>query len=134
MKMLSKVVALILLVTLTSAFVPVFHAPTNVRCNAGSTEDIETFKKPDFINSVAAKTGMSKKESEEAMKAVIETIQEQVNMNKRVSLPGFGIFSLRQRAARNGRNPQTGEPIKIAASKSPGFAASKTWKDTVKGI
>ena len=133
MEFLTKVLAFILSLSFSSAFVPVLHSSASVRCNAGSS-DVETYKKQDFINSIADKTGMSKKESEEALKAVIDTIQEQVNLNKRVALPGFGVFSLRERAARNGRNPQTGEPLKIAASKAPGFSASKTWKDAVKGI
>ena len=101
---------------------------------ATETDDskVETFRKTDFIASVAEKTGLSKKESEEALKAVLDTLQEQVGAGKRVNLPGFGTFTLRERAARKGRNPRTGEDLTIAASKSPGFSAAKAWKDAGK--
>jgi len=94
---------------------------------------VETFRKADFVASVAEKTGMSKKESEGALKAVLDTLQEQVGAGKRVNLPGFGTFTLRERAARKGRNPRTGEDLEIAASKSPGFSAAKAWKDAING-
>ena len=102
---------------------------------ATDTDDskVETFRKTDFIASVAEKTGLSKKESEEALKAVLDTLQEQVGAGKRVNLPGFGTFTLRERAARKGRNPRTGEDLTIAASKSPGFSPAKAWKDAVNG-
>lgn len=100
---------------------------------AAAGEKGETFKKTDFIAAVAEKTGMSKKDSEEAVKAVLEVIQEQVSAGKRVNLAGFGTFTLKKRAARKGRNPQTGEELQIAASQSPGFSAAKAWKDAVNG-
>jgi DNA-binding protein HU-beta len=93
----------------------------------------ETFKKADFILSLQEKTGMNKKESEEAMQAVLDVIQEQVAAGKKVNLAGFGTFTSKDRAARKGRNPQTGEELQIAASKAPGFSAAKAWKDTLNG-
>jgi DNA-binding protein HU-beta len=148
MMIFTQLIALFCSLSFTVAFVPAmqhYHNnaagavvrrmaadSTSTTGDSTTTGDVETFKKPDFIASVAAKTGMNKKESEDAIKAVIETIQEQVGKNKRVALPGFGIFSLRQRAARNGRNPQTGEKLEIKATRTPGFSASKTWKDLVK--
>lgn len=99
----------------------------------GPKKTVETFKKADFITAVSDKTGMSKKESEGALKAVLEVLQEQVGAGKRVNLAGFGTFTLKERAARKGRNPQTGEPLNIAASKSPGFSAAKAWKDAING-
>ena len=93
----------------------------------------ETFKKADFVSSIAELTGMNKKDSEMAMQAVLQVIREEVSDGKRVSLPGFGTFALKERAARKGRNPQTGEELDIAASKNPGFTASKTWKDEING-
>ena len=93
----------------------------------------ETFKKADFIMSLSEKTGMNKKESEEAMQAVFDVIQEQVAAGKKVNLAGFGTFTCKDRAARKGRNPQTGEELQIAASKAPGFSAAKAWKDTLNG-
>jgi DNA-binding protein HU-beta len=101
--------------------------------SAAAGEKGETFKKTDFIAAVAEKTGMTKKDSEEAVKAVLEVIQEQVSAGKRVNLAGFGTFTLKKRAARKGRNPQTGEELQIAASQSPGFSAAKAWKDAVNG-
>jgi DNA-binding protein HU-beta len=93
----------------------------------------ETFKKGEFIMALAEKTGMNKKDSEEAMQAVFEVIQEQVSAGKKVNLAGFGTFTCKDRAARKGRNPQTGEELQIAASKAPGFSAAKAWKDSLNG-
>jgi DNA-binding protein HU-beta len=93
----------------------------------------ETFKKAEFIMSLSEKTGLNKKESEEAMQAVFDVIQEQVAAGKKVNLAGFGTFTCKDRAARKGRNPQTGEELQIAASKAPGFSAAKAWKDTLNG-
>jgi DNA-binding protein HU-beta len=93
----------------------------------------ETFKKAEFIMSLSEKTGMNKKESEEAMQAVFDVIQEQVAAGKKVNLAGFGTFTCKDRAARKGRNPQTGEELQIAASKAPGFSAAKAWKDSLNG-
>jgi DNA-binding protein HU-beta len=104
---------------------------------AASEEDgadkADNFRKADFIASISEKTGMSKKESEDALKAVLDTVREQVGAGKRVSLPGFGTFTLKHRSARKGRNPQTGEELQIAASKSPGFSAAKSFKEMVNG-
>lgn len=99
--------------------------------DSSDKETSNTFRKVDFISAVANKTGMNKKESEVAMKAVLDVITEQVKHGKRVNLPSFGTFTLKQRAARKGRNPQTGEPLDIAASKSPSFTPAKAWKDLV---
>lgn len=93
----------------------------------------DSFKKADFIAAVAERTGMNKKDSEKALKAVLDVVQEQVGFGKRVSLAGFGTFTLKERAARKGRNPQTGEELQIAASKSPGFTPAKAWKEAVNG-
>lgn len=110
------------------------HATSTMLAMAATdTKTVENFRKADFVASVAEKTGMSKKDSEEALKAVLDTLQEQVGAGKRVNLPGFGTFTLRERAARKGRNPRTGEDLQIAASKSPGFSAAKAWKDAING-
>ena len=107
--------------------------PSLLALQAATKEEVETFRKADFISEISEKTGLSKKASEEALKAVLETLQEQVGAGKRVNLPGFGTFTLRSRAARKGRNPRTGEDLQIAASKSPGFSAAKAWKDAING-
>jgi DNA-binding protein HU-beta len=127
-------VALFFLATLalTHAFVgPTRASVSRSTLFAASTQ--ESFKKADFVAAVAEKTGLNKKESEEAMQAVLEVIQEAIGKNKKVTLAGFGTFTMKERAARKGRNPQTGEEMQISASKSPGFSPAKAWKDEING-
>lgn len=88
--------------------------------------------KTDLVNSVAAKTGLSKKVSESALNAVISSIEESLQKGEKVVLVGFGTFEVRDRAERKGRNPQTREEIIIPASKAPVFKAGKGLKDKVK--
>ncbi len=88
--------------------------------------------KSELINSVAESTEMSKKDATKAVEAVFQTIQDALSRGEKVSLIGFGNFEVRERAARKGRNPQTGEEIEIAASKVPAFKAGKALKDAVK--
>ncbi|WP_318664502.1 HU family DNA-binding protein [Treponema sp.] len=87
--------------------------------------------KSELVDAIAKDTGLSKKDSEAALKATIETISKELTKGHDVSLIGFGTFSVGKRAARNGINPKTGETIKIAASKSPKFKAGKALKDRV---
>uniref|UniRef100_A0A6U3TZN0 DNA-binding protein HU n=1 Tax=Ditylum brightwellii TaxID=49249 RepID=A0A6U3TZN0_9STRA len=91
----------------------------------------ETFKKAEFVSSIAEKTGFTKADSEAALAAVLETITEEVALGKRISLLGFGTFKLSYRKARKGRNPKTGEEIDIKESFSPSFSASKAFKEKV---
>lgn len=93
----------------------------------------DTFRKADFVAAVAAKTGLNKKDAEVALKAVFDVVQEQIGRGRRVNMAGFGTFTLKERAARRGRNPQTGAELLIAASKSPGFSPAKAWKDAING-
>ena len=87
--------------------------------------------KTELIESIAKKAGLSKKDAEAALKATIESIEEALKNNEKVVLVGFGTFSVKERAARTGRNPSTGKTIKIAASKAPAFKAGKELKDIV---
>jgi DNA-binding protein HU-beta len=87
--------------------------------------------KTDLIDAIAAKADISKKDAEVALKATIESIEEALKNNEKVVLVGFGTFSVKERAARTGRNPSTGKTIKIAASKAPAFKAGKELKDIV---
>ncbi|QNO14866.1 HU family DNA-binding protein [Alkalicella caledoniensis] len=88
--------------------------------------------KTELIQSVAEKSGLTKKDSEKAVTAILETIIEAVSADEKVQLIGFGTFEARERAAREGRNPSTGEVINIAATKVPAFKAGKAFKDSVK--
>lgn len=87
--------------------------------------------KVELIAAVAAKTGLSKKKADEAIAAVISSIEESLVKGDKVQLIGFGTFEVRERAARIGRNPQTKEEIKIAASKQPVFKAGAALKKAV---
>ena len=87
--------------------------------------------KADLISAVAEKTGMSKKDSESAVAAVVDAITESLVQGEKVQLVGFGSFEVKARAARIGRNPHTKEPIKIVATKVPVFKAGKALKDTI---
>lgn len=87
--------------------------------------------KTELVASVAEKAGMTKKDAEKAVSAVLDSVQEALANNDKVQLIGFGTFETRERAARTGRNPQTGKEIKIEASKSPVFKAGKALKDAI---
>lgn len=88
--------------------------------------------KQDLIGLVSEKAGISKKESEAAVNSMITGITDTLAKGGKVQLVGFGTFEVRQRQAREGRNPSTGETIKIAAQKVPAFKAGKALKDQVK--
>lgn len=88
--------------------------------------------KAELIENVAYSTGLTKKDATAAVDAVFSTIQETLAKGEKVQLIGFGNFEVRERAARKGRNPQTGQEIQIAASKVPAFKPGKALKDAVK--
>jgi DNA-binding protein HU-beta len=87
--------------------------------------------KSELIAKVAENTGMTKKDSGKAVDAVLESITKALGKGQKVSLVGFGTFDVRERAARKGRNPQTGKEIKIKARKVPAFKAGKGLKEAV---
>ena len=87
--------------------------------------------KTEFIAAVAEKAEISKKDSEKALKAFVDVVTEQLKAGDKVQLVGFGTFEVSERAAREGRNPQTGETMEIKASKTPKFKAGKALKDAV---
>ncbi len=88
--------------------------------------------KAELVSAVAERTGITKKETEKVVNSVIDVIQEALSKDDKVSLVGFGTFEVRDRAARKGRNPKTGEEINIAATKVPVFRAGKALKDNTK--
>ena len=87
--------------------------------------------KTQLIDVVATKTGLKKKDAEAAVAAVLSTVADTLAKGEKVQLIGFGTFEVKERAAREGRNPKTGETITIAASKAPVFSAGKALKDAV---
>ncbi len=88
--------------------------------------------KSDLIEQVAGKTGFTKKDSEKALSAVLESVEEALAKDESVQLVGFGTFEARTRKEREGRNPSTGEKIKIAATMVPAFKPGKALKDQVR--
>ena len=87
--------------------------------------------KTELIAAVADKAALSKKDAEKAVKAVLDSVEGALKAGDKVQLIGFGTFEVKERAARTGRNPQTGEEIKIAAAKLPTFKASPAFKEFV---
>ncbi len=87
--------------------------------------------KTELIDAIAAAADLPKASASRALDAVVESITTALSKGDQVSLVGFGTFAVKHRAAREGRNPQTGQTIKIAASNVPGFKAGKALKDAV---
>ena len=87
--------------------------------------------KAELVTSIAEKTGLTKKDSEKALAAFVDTVTETLAKGDSIQLVGFGTFEVRERAAREGKNPQTGEKIQIAACKVPAFKPGKALKDKV---
>ena len=87
--------------------------------------------KTDLVSSVAEKAELTKKDAEKAVNALLASIEESLASGDKIQLVGFGTFEVRERAARKGRNPQTGEEIEIAAAKVPAFKPGKALKDVV---
>ncbi|MEF9945198.1 MAG: HU family DNA-binding protein [Lachnospiraceae bacterium] len=87
--------------------------------------------KTELIAAIAEKAELSKKDSEKSLKAFIEVVTEELKKGDKVQLVGFGTFEVSERAAREGRNPQTGKTMKIKACKAPKFKAGKALKDAV---
>ena len=89
--------------------------------------------KESLINEVAKGAGLTKKDADEAVNAVFKAIADSMARHEKVQLIGFGNFEVRHRAARKGRNPQTGEEMEIPATDVPAFKPGKSLKDAVKG-
>ena len=87
--------------------------------------------KNELVAAVAEKSGLTKKDSEKAVNAVVDAIQSALARGEKVSLVGFGTFEVRERSQRSGRNPQTGEAITIPATRVPAFKAGKALKDSI---
>ncbi len=87
--------------------------------------------KTELIAAIAEKAELTKKDSEKALKAFTDVVAEELKKGGKIQLVGFGTFEVAERAAREGRNPQTGKTMKIKASKSPKFKAGKALKDSL---
>ena len=87
--------------------------------------------KTELIDAIANDTGLTKKDAESSLKSFIENVSNELSQGNDVQLIGFGTFSVGKRAERTGRNPKTGEEIKIAAANTPKFKAGKALKDRV---
>ena len=87
--------------------------------------------KTEFIAAIAEKAELSKKDAEKALKAFTDVVEEELKKGEKIQLVGFGTFEVSERAAREGRNPQTGETMKIEACKVPKFKPGKSLKDAV---
>lgn len=87
--------------------------------------------KTELIAAMAESAELTKKDSDKALSAFISIVTKELKDGNKVALPGFGTFETSERAEREGRNPQTGETMKIAACKSPKFKAGKTLKDAI---
>ena len=85
--------------------------------------------KTELVAAMAEQTNLSKKDAEAALKAFIDVVTDELKKGEKVQLVGFGTFEVSERAAREGRNPQTGETMEIKASKTPKFKAGKALKD-----
>ena len=96
-------------------------------------EEEKPMNKTELIAAVAEQAELSKKDSEKALKAFVDVITEELKKGDKVQIVGFGTFEVSERAAREGRNPQTGETMQIEACKEPRFKAGKALKDAING-
>ena len=87
--------------------------------------------KTELVSAIAEKSGLSKADSEKALNALTDAVTSELKNGGKVQLVGFGTFEVSKRAARTGKNPQTGEPLEIAACKAPKFKAGKALKDAL---
>ena len=87
--------------------------------------------KTELVAAISEQAGLSKKDAEAALKAFTDTVESELKKGEKVQLVGFGTFEVSERAARDGRNPLTGEAMKIKASKTPKFKAGKAFKDAL---
>ncbi|MCR5213568.1 MAG: HU family DNA-binding protein [Eubacterium sp.] len=87
--------------------------------------------KTELVAAIAEKSGLTKADSEKALKGFMDAVEEALKAGDKVQLVGFGTFEVKETAARTGHNPRTGEPLNIEASKAPKFKAGKAFKDAL---
>jgi DNA-binding protein HU-beta len=116
-----------------AGFLDTLIAPA-VRCALFSTPtEVLLMTKSQLVSKLAESGGVSRKQIDDLLSNMIDTVVKTVKKGESVKIPGLGIFRLRKMKARMGRNPQTGEPIKIPARKKVGFSVAKTFKESVLG-
>ena len=93
--------------------------------------EVLKMNKTELVAAIADKAGIAKKDAEKALAAFIDTVAVELKNGEKIQLVGFGTFEVREREARTGINPKTGEKIQIAASKAPAFKAGKALKDAI---
>jgi DNA-binding protein HU-beta len=103
------------------------YAPLNNR------REVDVMTKNQLVSKLADDSGISKKQADELLNAVVDTVIKTVKKGESLKIPGLGIFRLRKMKARMGRNPQTGEAIKIPARRKVGFTVAKSFKESVLG-
>ena len=99
--------------------------------NENSLQEEFNMNKTELVAAMADQAGLSKKDAEKALKAFTDVVAEELKKGEKIQLVGFGTFEVSERAARTGRNPQTGAEMTIAASKAPKFKAGKALKDSL---
>ena len=99
--------------------------------NENSLEEEFNMNKTELVAALADQSGVSKKDAEKVLKAFTDVVTDELKKGGKVQLVGFGTFEVSQRAAREGRNPQSGKVMQIAASKAPKFKAGKAFKDAL---
>ncbi|MDD3279125.1 MAG: HU family DNA-binding protein [Lachnospiraceae bacterium] len=104
------------------------HTGTRLNIILKTQEEL-LMNKTELVAAMAEQTNLSKKDAEDALKAFVDVVSEELKKGEKVQLVGFGTFEISERAAREGRNPQTGETMQIKASKTPKFKAGKALKD-----
>lgn len=88
--------------------------------------------KKELVNNIAETAGITLAQASKALDGMTDSVKKTLRRGKKITIPGFGTFTITKRKARKGRNPRTGETIKIAASKLPKFSAGKSFKDLLK--
>ena len=99
--------------------------------NENSLQEEFNMNKTELVAAMADQAGLSKKDAEKALKAFTDVVAEELKKGEKIQLVGFGTFEVSERAARTGRNPQTGAEMTIPASKAPKFKAGKALKDSL---
>ena len=100
--------------------------------NVKNFMEVFVMNKTELVASIAEKAGIAKKDADKALAAFVDTVAAELKKGGKIQLVGFGTFSVKERAAREGVNPHSGAKIKIAASKNPSFKAGKALKDAIK--